>query len=140
MRKYFITAALVLSAFSASANACTFNHLANNGVNEALNNNGGWMVSDQLCAFLNKNRLSIEVLGDSQVLNGISIGWAVVGLVDKDSNKRLDTRQYNTFTNTEPSTPKASQLLAKAINKGIQQIDANVVAEDLANLRSNAKR
>ena len=93
-----------------------------------------------MCAFLNKNRLSLEVLGESQVLAGVSIGWAVVGIVDRDSNKRLNSRQYNTLANKEPSSPISMRLLATAVNNGIRQIDLNLAAKELAASRGEATR
>jgi len=74
------------------------------------------------------------------VLSGISIGWATVGLIDKDSGRALPSRQYRTVTNTEPSTRVAAQLLTQAANGGIKALDLDEAAQELAIFRNETKR
>lgn len=140
MKHHFLSLCLAVAASSSSAAVCAPPLISSASLRQVLDTNGGMQMPSEMCNFLNKNKLAVEVLGDSGVMSGVSFGWATATIVDIESQVRLGSRRYNTRTNDQPSTPLARQLMADAVNRVIQTLDTNEAGEDLAALRKNATR
>lgn len=106
---------------------------------ELVKQQGGWPISDAKCNFLNKNNLHLDVTLGRTVLSGISVGWAVVSLADRN---KTTSDQHSTGTyvdRTEASMNIADELAFTALQDAIKELDFEKAAKEIAAYKKAAK-
>lgn len=131
---------ICLLALSSSCSACGFDFADETVVRNVMKERGGYPVSDQQCALLNKNGLALSVSGNATVLRGVSIAWAQVRLVDLKTQVTSTLSRSSTNVNTgDASQDTADGLLFDAVGNAIRGLDFEAVANEINRYRVNAK-
>lgn len=124
--KVMLTAALIVASASASAKCSIDSFTVSETVRKARQLHGpDWHLKnfDALCKKLNRANAALMILGDATVLVDRSIGWAVVGLSDRDSDTvSMGDSAMSTQVNPYASQDKANELLYQAINTAADQL------------------
>lgn len=126
MKKHFKT--MIVSALigmsASSAFACRLRDVTTDNLRDLVSQMGGYPISDQQCALLNSHHLILHVQGDSSVLDGVNLGWAVVTLENDDniisSKSGIATRVNARST---PSQDNANKLFYSALDGAISSLD-----------------
>lgn len=127
MKKVFLLFALPFFALSANAE-CRITSVRDSATSTAFKQYGGWTVPEnkfnQICEKLNRARARIQISGMPSVLVNQSIGWAVLSVVDFDTNVgTTDFASMNTQVNTYASQDKADELMVVAMNAALMNWD-----------------
>lgn len=130
---------LVLSLLlfaSSSSFACTFESFEAPHLREIINADGGYRLTDNQCAFLNKNRLALDVSGEATVLAGVSVAWAIVRVRDATTGQVSDNHRYSTNVNAgTPSQDVAQQLFVNSVRDAIRTYDFEKGARQVESYR-----
>lgn len=139
--KKFVFAALTLCAVLPAAQAgCTFNTSTVESIREVVTAAGGWPISDAQCAVLNAKKLSLLVSGDATVLDGVSVAWAAVSLIDSSSRVKADAGRTSTYVNTKKaSIDVANEMLVSAVKDSLAQLDFNKAAAEIEAYKAKNK-
>lgn len=136
--KFF--AFICLLALSSSCSACGFDLADEAVVRKVMKERGGYPVSDQQCALLNKNGLALSISGHATVLRGVSIAWAQVRLVDLKTQVTSTLSHSSTNVNTgDASQDTANGLLFDAVGSAIRGLDFEAVVNEINRYRVNVK-
>ena len=93
-----------------------------------------------LCERLRKENAALLISGDAGVLDGISIAWAVVGIVDKDGAIFTSSGSgSNTRIGAQGSMDEAGNLLVQVINESIRGMDLELAVTSLNRSRGQVK-
>lgn len=129
-----------LLIFSSSCSACRFDFADDPVVRNAIKVRGGYPISEQQCALLNKNGLALLVSGSATVLRGVSIGWAEVRLTDLKTHVTSTISHSATNVNVgDASQDTADGLLYDAVSNAVRGLDFEVVVNEINLYRSKAK-
>lgn len=135
-----ILAFISLIILSSSCSACRFDFSDDPVVRNAVKTRGGYPISEQQCALLNKNGLALLVSGSATVLRGVSIGWAEVRLTDLKTNVTSTISQKATNVNTgDASQDTADGLLYDAVSNAVRGMDFEVVVKEINLYRTKIK-
>lgn len=125
---------------SFSAQACTFSYAASDATIETVERSGGWPVTRSQCQFQRQHDLKLHVGSDRQVLVGTAIGWGIVRLISKNG-VISDLSYQSTHANShDPSSPMALDLEYSAIKEGLQNLDLNKAAKEIAGKKMLIKK
>ena len=135
-----ILAFISLIILSSSCSACRFDFSDDPVVRNAVKTRGGYPISEQQCALLNKNGLALLVSGSATVLRGVSIGWAEVRLTDLKTNVTSTISQKATNVNTgDASQDTADGLLYDSVSNAVRGMDFEVVVKEINLYRTKIK-
>lgn len=131
--KKLILAIATLSCLSTSAYAvCNLKVIYAPNVGKVVNQNGGWPISDENCALLNKNNMALAITGAATVLSNTSIGWANAQVSTRDTNIVSDKNSATTTANsTHVSVVTADQLMYDSIRAAIDGLDFNAAIKEV---------
>lgn len=133
-------AALCLLLLSAPVMACSFKTMDTEKIRSIVRERGGYPVSDEICALLNKNGLSLKTSGHATVLDGVSVSWVEIR-VWKNGVSSDHSRQDTTVNRNSASMVTAEDSLYKAIEKAVVQFDYKLATAEVdAYLAKNSKR
>jgi len=133
-------AALTLAFISCTAQCCTVNNAATANVRAVVKQNGGWPVSDNQCALLNKYKLGLNVTAKAAVLSGVNVGWAAVSLIS-ETNIISDEVGISTTVNTSmASQPTADKVMYEAISDAIDKLNWQAAAVQVDKYRVLSKK
>ena len=121
--KTMIVSALIGMSAS-SAFACSLRDVTTDHLRDLVSQMGGYPISDQQCALLNSHHLFLHVQGDSSVLDGVNLAWAVVTLENDDnviSSKSGIATRVN--ARTTASQDNANKLFLSALDGAISSLD-----------------
>ncbi|MCD0422882.1 hypothetical protein LOC51_37215 [Rubrivivax sp. JA1024] len=136
----FAVAAAAVSFQAAAACNVTYNTASDKIVKVVRQNGWGFDNYDVICKKLNAANAVLYIHGQATVLGNQSIGWAAVGL--KDKNLMIFTNEYSglsTSTHEYASQDKAEELLMEAINAAVGNVDLDKALASLADSRRQAK-
>lgn len=137
--KKALFAALTLLIVLPAAQACTFSNRARDDVRSAINAAGGWPISDAQCAILNAKKLTLLVDARATVLDGVSLAWASVSLLDGANNITSDAGQSSTYVNAKKaSMDVANGMLNDAVRDAIKDLDFAKAASEIEGYRAKA--
>lgn len=118
------TAATVLFCGVQSASACEIHAKAPFVVHQAVSNYGGWPISEKDCEALKANGLSINISGDATVMRDRAVAWAVVSVIDSNTNITSSEQTSATLIDSEQvSQALADKLLVAAIESAAHDFD-----------------
>ena len=111
--------------------ACKFMIHDHQDVRRAVNQRGGYPLSDEKCGILNKNGMSLHVAATSAVLNGVNLGAAFVSV--SKSGVTSDTIGQGVSVNTGGvgSQDVADDRMVAAINDAITSLDFEKAIEEV---------
>lgn len=139
--KKFILAMAAISTFSSSAYACKLKTIDAPSIREVVQQHGGWPISDEKCAVLNKYNLALFVTGHATVLSNTSVGWVNVKLALPGLNIVSDKSQWSTYVNTSSaSMTTANDILYDAIRDAIAGLDFDGAAMEVRDYHVKATR
>ncbi|XLZ69997.1 hypothetical protein ABT364_26255 [Massilia sp. SR12] len=139
--KKIILAMAAISVFSSNASACKLNTFDTPLVREVVQQHGGWPISDEKCAVLNKYNLALFVSGQATVLSNTSIAWTEVKLTLPGLNIVSDKSQTSTYVNTSnASIATARDILYEAIRDAIVGLDFEGAAMEIRQYQVKAAR
>jgi len=106
---------------------------------EVIRQFGGLNASQEVCDFLKKNKLVLNVDADSSSVGGIDVAWAKVSISDVESNiVSLTSRQtHSAFAPARDGQPE--RLRFENIKKTFMALDINQAAKDVFEFRKRAK-
>jgi hypothetical protein len=114
---------------------------SNNNIEAVVNAHGGWPLTEAQCDLLNRNNVAINVIGSANVVDGVSIGWAVISLIDEKTNITSDASHYSFRINKRDAGDNvASNLLYKAIEIDLAHFDWDKAVRQINHFRANARR
>lgn len=115
------------------ASACSgFKSMDPPNVKEVIRASGGYPITEAQCKLLNEQNLALDVAGEAVVLNGVSVAWAVVSLVQVGSNIKSASYRNATQVNTSVASQDfADQMLFEAISKSIKSLDFWAAAREI---------
>lgn len=119
---------------------CKFTDNSTETVRAIVKKNGGWPLSDANCAILMANNLALDVAGQASVLEGVSVGWASVKLVDKTLNIVSDAIHMSTTVKTNAaSQPIADSMMYQSIESVLEEFDFSKAAKQVNAYRAKAR-
>jgi hypothetical protein len=137
MKKFAFACALLVST---SAFGCSFDSSDSAHVRDVVKAHGGYPISDEQCAFLNKKGLALYVSGQSTVLKGVAVAWAEIAVRDLKTGVISDATRRSTYVNpAEPSQDFANDLLYKAITDAISGFEFEVGADEVGKYMGKVK-
>lgn len=140
MKKFVFSALTLCAVLPAAQAACTFNTSTVESIREIVTAAGGWPISDAQCAVLNAKKLSLLVSGDATVLDGVSVAWAAVSLIDSSSRVKADAGRTSTYVNTKKaSIDVANEMLVSAVKDSLAQLDFNKAAAEIEAYKAKNK-
>lgn len=106
---------------------------------EIIRQFGGLNASQEVCDFLKKNKLVLNVAADSSSLGGIDVAWAKVGISDAESNiVSLASRQsHSAYAPARDGQPE--RLRYENIKRTFDALDINEAANEVFKFRKRAK-
>lgn len=125
-------------AFANNAQACIVMNSSSPDVRETVDQLGGWPITDAKCEFLKKRNLYLAVSATKTVLNGTSVGWASIRLLNKD-NVSSDASMRSTHVHSEASMNVAEKMMYEALRDSIARLDFEVAANEVAKYEKAAR-
>lgn len=114
---------------------------SNNSIEAVVNAHGGWPLTEAQCDLLNRNNLAINVIGSANVVDGVSIGWAVMTLIDEKTNITSDASHYAFRINKRDASDNvANNLLYKAIETDLEHFNWDKAVRQINHFRASAQR
>ncbi|CAM4137843.1 hypothetical protein BOTU111921_13600 [Bordetella tumbae] len=106
------------------ASACEIHAKAPFVVHQAVSNYGGWPISEKTCEALKAHGLSINISGDATVMRDRAVAWAVVSVIDSNTNITSSEQTSATLIDSEQvSQALADKLLVAAIESAAHDFD-----------------
>lgn len=137
MKKFAFAALALLAALPAAQAVCNFTNQTDNSIRAVVAAGGGWPVSDQKCAILNARNLILVVDSHATVLDGASVAWVDVMLMDKNLNIRSDLYQVSTYVNTKQAgMDVAKNMQYDAIKDAVNGLDFDKAAREIDGYRA----
>ena len=139
--KKLLSAFAAISCLSTVSYACPVSVSDTPAVEQIVAHHGGWPISDERCALINKYKLTINVDGEATVLAGTSVGWVIVKLGSSDTN--IVSNKYSASTNVNSST--ASQDVAEdqfyaALRRALAELDITTAANEVKKFEAKAAK
>lgn len=129
MKNILVAGFLVLSS---SSYACSFSTNDAPNVREVVRQRNGYPVSDEVCDFLNRRGLALNVSGKATVLAGVSVAWAEISLTKNGTGVVSDTMRNSTQVNASvASQDKADDMLYIAIKEAVQGFQFQKAANEV---------
>lgn len=136
----FAAGVTLLAPMSSAQAACKFTDSSTDTIREVVKKNGGWPLSDANCAILLANKLALDVTGQASVLDGVSVGWASVKLVDINLNIGSDAVRMSTTVRTNAaSQPVADTMMYQSIESALGTFDFAKAAKEVNDYRARAR-
>ena len=140
MKKLLLVIAAA-SAFTGNAYACQLSTIDTPQIREVVSQHGGWPISDEKCAILNKHNLALFVSGQATVLSNVSVGWAEVKLARPGLNIVSDKSQLSTTVNSsKASMVTAGDAMYESIGDAIAGLDFVLAAAEVKEYQAKASR
>lgn len=137
MKKFAFAALALLAALPAAQAGCNFTHQADDDIRAIVAAGGGWPVSDQKCAILNAKNLVLVVDNHATVLDGVSVAWVDVMLMDKNLNIRSNLYQVSTYVNAKrASMDVAKDMQYNAVKDAVNGLDFDKAAREIDGYRA----
>ena len=139
MKKIF--AVVILASVSTLANACTVKtYTSSSQVRVARDRAFGFKNFDAICERLRAENAALLIAGDAGILNGNSLGWAVITVVDKNGWIYSGNGGGSTTHIGEQGTMlEATALLRQAIDDSIEKTNFEMAIGGLNSVRSQLK-
>lgn len=139
MKKTLFAVLTLLAVLPAAQAACTFSSQANGEVNAIIKAHGNWPVSDAQCAALNAKKLILVVNGQATVLDGVSVAWANVTVLDTALHIKADSVQWVTRVNAkQASMDVAEKMQYDSIADAVDGYDFTEAAKQIDVYRAKA--
>jgi len=136
--KTFAFITLLLLSFSCAA--CKFETVDDAQVRSVVEPRGGYAITDQQCNILSKNGIALWVTGAYGVMEGVSIGWVKITLMDFKTHTASTLSHVGTNLNTrDASKDAAEKMLYDAITKALGEYDFDAAVADINKYRSKIK-
>lgn len=114
---------------------------SNNSIEAVVNAHGGWPLTEAQCDLLNRNNVAIKVIGSANVVDGVSLGWAVVMLIDEKMNITSNATHYAYRINKRDASDNvANNLLYKAIETDLENFNWDNAMRQINHFRAIAQR
>lgn len=137
--KKTILAIAAISVFSGNAHACKLKTFDTPSIREVVRQHGGWPISDEKCAVLNRYNLALFVNGQATVLSNTSVAWAEIKLALPGLNIVSDKSQMSTYVNTSSaSMTTANDILFESIRDAIAGLDFEGAAMEVKEYQAKA--
>lgn len=137
MKKFAFAALALLAALPAAQAGCTFTHQADADIRAIVAAGGGWPVSDEKCAILNAKNLVLVIDNHATVLDGVSVAWVDVMLMDKNLNIRSNLYQVSTYVNAKKaSMDVAKDMQYNAVKDAVNGLDFDKAAREIDGYRA----
>ncbi|MFS2135787.1 hypothetical protein [Duganella sp. Dugasp56] len=135
-----ILAFITLLFISFSCAACEFETVDDAIVRSVVKPRGGYPISEQQCRLLSGNGLALSVAGAYGVMEGVSIGWAKITLMDFKTHATSTVYQVATNLNTRNASKDAAEkLLYDSITKALGEFDFEGAVVEINGYRTKMK-
>lgn len=139
MKKIFFAALTLLAVLPGAHAGCNFSYKATDAVDAVVKAHGGWRLNDAQCAVLNKKKLTLIVDTHATVLDGVSVAWANVTLVDAAFNIKADSRQFSTHVQSKKASMNVAEKMEyEAITNALDGYDFTEAAKQIDAYRAKA--
>ncbi len=130
-----VSCALLALTFPAVASAaCSFKTNVLPELQQIVDLNGGYPISDEQCLQLNKENLRLAVSGDAAVINGISVGWVDVTVEDVKTGVTSNLHAKGTAVNgRRASSEESERLLYEALKVAMAGLDVQKALPSIRN-------
>lgn len=126
---------------ASSAHACSVPNSTTEDVRDVVVRHGGWPISDAHCDFLNKQHLDLSIDAHFTVLDGASVSWVVVHLLDPDTNIVSDRLRERTSVNRSvASMDRAESDFYEALTAALREFEYDVAANEVKAYRAKVRK
>lgn len=140
MNKILLGALLALAPMAAQT--CVITSFSPQSVVHKVIDENLWALEgyDKICTTMEKANAAFMIHGDATVLSGVSIGWANIGLRDRELPVYSDDLGRRSIrTNTNAGMDIAETLLHEAIMSAVQSMELGRALETLDAARAEVR-
>lgn len=106
---------------------------------EIIKQFGGLNASQEVCDFLKKKKLVLNVAADSSSVGGIDVAWAKLSISDAESNIVALTSSQSHSAYAPARNGQPERLRYENIKKNFDALDITQAANDVFEFRKRAK-
>ncbi|NUU01972.1 hypothetical protein [Herbaspirillum robiniae] len=144
MKKLAAVTALMFAAITGlatqetqAANTNCGNIYANAGINSAMREYGGIQIPDKVCKLLKDNKLALDFTGDVSVIQGVSVGWSSLRVMDRNTGYHSTYSMSQTYVDKKlVSMNRAQELVYFSIEDLVKDFDFRRAVKEVGEMRS----
>ncbi len=144
MKKFAAITAIMFAAIldmsgqeAQAANTNCGNIYASGEINTAMRPYGGIQIPEKACKLLKDNKLALDFTGDVSVIQGVSVGWSSVRVMDRNTGYYSTYSMSQTYVDKKlVSMNRANELVYFSIEDLVKDFDFRRAVKEVTDMRN----